>query len=420
MELNTIKEVSLWQALNLCVLVLEPETWIHRRVEQVSYLDHNTVRRRITVDFDVPKLDSNGEEAQYVPIAQFAKHKLVNFDMRDASGTALTMLTAEQNGHLSTALLMALARLHGDEQIDNTTEEYIHALVRATTEDERKIAWEHIFQPDTAAGQYLSQRPGFVAVATDLRTNFILYLPVSPKDAGTRKIVKIGFDAPRPAVDRTGLLVRLGWRDAEDSFRVPLAGYCSSYHFELEAPSEMEVTNGRFVGTRQSQTVEDLLSSPSRRAHFNLSRLDRGGGRVAVRLRARSGVLGGAAFLSLLNAAVLWFLFLRLHQFTSENNGASIVAALVAIPGILIGYITRPSEHAMVTSFLSDLRLVALLSGVTSFVGAFVLFAGYAEDTLRWIVLALAVIGLITSLALVISWLTGRRRRRDPPSRMIS
>jgi hypothetical protein len=422
MELNTPNEISLSQALNLCVLVLEPENWIHRRVEQVAYLDHNTIRRRITVDFDVPNFGVSPNETLYVPIAQFAKHKLVNFDMSDADGTSLTMLTAEQNGRLSTALLMALARLYGNENIDGITEKYISLLVRATTGEERTRAWTRIFQAGTATGEHLLRRSGFVAVATDLRTNFILYLPVTAEEAGRRKIVKIAFDAPRPAVERTGLFVRLGWRGAEDSFRVPLAGYCSSYHFELEAPSEMEIIKGRFVGTRQSQTVEDLLSSPTRRAHFNLSRLDRAGGRVAIRLRARSSMLGGAALLSAMNALTLCFVLLRLHAFTSTSgdNGASIVAALVAIPGILIGYITRPTEHAMVTSFLADLRFVALLSALTSFVGAVILFAGYSEDALDLIFAVLSTVALLSFLALLISWLVGRPTGSDRPSGMVS
>lgn len=404
MDLSTPDAVPLTTALNLCVLALEPETWIHRRVEQVSYLDHNTVRRRITVDFDVPKFATHANGTSYLPVAQFAKHKLVNFDMRDATGTALTMLTAEQNGLLSTALLMALAKLDGDDRIDSIVERYIPVLIHATTDHERDNAWNRIFQPNTSVGDYLLQRPAFVAVATELRTNFILYLPVTLDEAGARKIVKIAFDSPRPAVDRSGLRVRLGWREAEDSFRVPLAGYCSSYHFELEAPSEMEITDGSFAGTRRGETVTDVLSSPSRRAHFNLSRLDRGGGRVAIRLKARSGVLGGAALLSLMNAAALWFVLLRLHGFSIDNGGASVVPALIAIPGILIGYITRPSEHAMVTSFLSDLRRVALFSGVTSFIAAFVLVAGFSEAALQQIFLTLAILGLIPSLALSVSW----------------
>jgi hypothetical protein len=409
-EFDTLADISLTQALNLCVLVLEPEEWIHRRVEQVSYLDHNTIRRRITVDFDVPDLDSTAGETLYLPIAQFAKHKLVNFDMRDANGRALSMLTAEQNGHLSTALLTTFARLGGEDQVDSVTEKYIPVLVHAVTERDRMLAWGRIFQPGTAVGERLLQRPAFVAVATNLRTNFILYLPVSAKEAGSRKIVKIAFDSPRPAVKRSGLLVRLGWRAAEDSFRVPLAGYCSSYHFELEAPLGMEITEGSFAATRDGLPVEDLLSSPTRRAHFNLSRLDFAGGRIAIRLRARNSMLGGAALLSTVNAVALWFVLSRLHEFVDGGNGDALAAVLITIPGLLIGYVTRPTEHAMVTSFLTDVRLTALLSGITSFIGAFVLFAGYSEDTLKAIFLTISTVALLASLTLLVSWLTGRSR----------
>jgi hypothetical protein len=247
-------------------------------------------------------------------------------------------------------------------------------------------------------------------MATDLRSNFILYLPVTPEEAGTRKIVKIAFDSPRPVVDRSGFRVRLGWRDAEDSFRVPLAGYGSSYHFELEAPTEMEITDGSFVATRTGESVADLQSNSARRAHFNLADLDRGGGRVAVRLRARSAMLGGTAVLSVMNTAALGFVLLRLSEFTTNNNGASVVPALIAIPGILIGYITRPSEHAMVTSFLADLRRVALSTGITSFVAAFLLVAGFSEGALRPMLVLVWTLALVASLTLVVSWYMARVR----------
>lgn len=410
MEPARIGKVTPILALRLAALILEPQQWIHRRVEQVSYVDQETVRRHITVDFDVPSLGPSEEGTFYVPLAQLAKRKLVNFDLRDAHGAALAMLTAEQNEHLSASLLLALANLDDRGLIDSIVERYIPLLVKARSEEEGRLAWDRIFQKGTAVGDHLRERPGFEATADNLRRNFVLYLPVSAQETGGRRIVKMAFDASRPKLGPKGLAARLGWRAFGDSFKVPMAGYCSSYHFELEAPPQMEITSGRFRGTRNGATVHDSISSPTRRAHFNLSDLEPGDGLVAVSLRAQGReLLGGAALFSTLNALTLLFVLLRLHAFEADQGVDAVVSLLVVLPGILIGYIARPSEHEVLASFLTGLRIVALLSGLTSFVGALLLFAGYSEHALRVVFIGLLSLALITTAILVISWLARRR-----------
>jgi hypothetical protein len=187
-------------ALGLAVLLLDPQQWINRRVERVAYLDRVTVRRHISVDFDVPPADKlpgrTVDNQRFLPIAQFAKDKLVNFDLRDHEDLSIPMLTAEQNGRVSSALLLAFARLHGEHKLDPIVDRYIPRLVTARSEAERELAWNRIFQRGTSVGEHLLRRPAFVAIADNLRRNFILYLPVSEPDAGTRKIIKLGFDAP--------------------------------------------------------------------------------------------------------------------------------------------------------------------------------------------------------------------------------
>jgi hypothetical protein len=410
MDPTNVQDVSSALALRLAALVLEPQQWIHRRVEQVSYLDQETIHRRITVDFDIPDLIRSLDAPIYLPIAQFAKRKLVNFDLRDADGTALAMLTAEQNGCLSTALLLALAKLYDEQPIDSIVERYIPILVQARSESEGELAWRRIFQKGTSVGDYLRGRPGFVDVADNLLRNFILYLPVDAEEAGARRIVKMSFDDPRSNADVSGLFARLGLRGVDDSFSVPLAGYCSSYHFELWAPPEMEVTSGRFFGTHNTKPVHDSIPSPTHRAHFNLSGLDRSDGLVVVALRVRSReLLAGTALFSVVNAVTLLFVLLRLHAFESDHGVDAVVGLLLVLPGILIGYIARPSEHEVLASFLTGLRGVALVSGLTAFLGALFLFAGFPEHTLHLLFAVLLFIALATSAILVSSWFARRR-----------
>lgn len=238
-----------------------------------------------------------------------------------------------------------------------------------------------------------------------------MYLSVRRDEAGARRIVKLTFDSPRPAPGIQGIGARLGWRDVADSFTLPFAGYCASYHFELEAPPGMEITKGRFLATRKGEPVLDSLGVPTRRAHFNLSKLDGSDGLVMVALRARSReVLGGIALLSVMNAAILFFISARVHAFTRDHGIDAVVTALLVLPGLFIGYMARPTEHELLASFLAGLRYVALASGLASFTAALILFAGYRESTLQDLLWMFASVAGIAAIALTTSWFAGRRR----------
>jgi hypothetical protein len=134
---------------------------------------------------------------------------------------------------------------------------------------------------------------------------------------------------------------------------------------------------------------------------------------VALRARSRE-LLGGLALLSLLNAAALLFVSLRLRPFSTNHSIDAVVAALLVLPGLLIGYIARPTEHEMLSSFLAGLRYVALTSGLTSVSAALVLFAGYSEGTIQAIMWTLMGVAWVASAALIRSWAAGRRRTPRP------
>lgn len=410
---NDLKEIPDDLALFLAGLVLSPQEWIHRRVEHVSYLDPATVSRRISVDFQVP---STAPKQLYLPIALLAKGKLTNFDLRDARGSSLPMLTAEENSSISASLLVAVAGYYAGAQVASAVREHIASLVSTSEPSERDRAWSRIFQEDTAKGGKLQSRPAFLALAHDLAMNFVLYLPTTSGEIGNRRIVKLSFDASRPRLEprRGGLLARLGWEAVGDGFDVPLVGYGHSYHFELEAPPEMEITAGIFSAKREgpkgSEDVSDLADAcPCRRAHFNLSRADRQPGQVLATFRLqRTDLISGVALLTVVNVAALIFVMLRLHQFQEQKADAAI-PALLALPGVLIGYVTRPSQHPVLAGFLSALRTAAMVSALTAFAAGLVLVAGYPESTLEWILRGLLAVAAASSSVPVGSYLARLR-----------
>ncbi len=105
-------EPDLWLGGAMFVLLDDPEDWVHRRVETVSFLDGSSVHRRMSVDFDLP-----GEEARprtgppLVPLTLLEKRPLVNLDVRDESGAALAVLNAEENGFVAWSLLARVVQV---------------------------------------------------------------------------------------------------------------------------------------------------------------------------------------------------------------------------------------------------------------------------------------------------------------------
>lgn len=83
--------------------------WVHRRVQQLEFLDSRAVRWRVSVDFvvpqDAPMVEMGDKPFRLVPITSLAKSDLVAFSLRDELGAAVWMPTS---GETTTCLASAL------------------------------------------------------------------------------------------------------------------------------------------------------------------------------------------------------------------------------------------------------------------------------------------------------------------------
>src|ERR671924_676514 len=92
------------------VLLRRQAAWRHRRVETLTMLSHEQVRRHVSIDFTVPeelREDLRLSEADEfaVPLAFLTKRPLVHFDLRNEEGHSIPLLTAEQNTAIGRELL---------------------------------------------------------------------------------------------------------------------------------------------------------------------------------------------------------------------------------------------------------------------------------------------------------------------------
>src|SRR5918911_1528863 len=73
-------------AVGFAALLTRQAAWRHRRVETLTVLSHEQVRRAVSVDFTVPaehRADLRLSAGEWiVPLALLAKRPLANFDLR--------------------------------------------------------------------------------------------------------------------------------------------------------------------------------------------------------------------------------------------------------------------------------------------------------------------------------------------------
>jgi hypothetical protein len=105
--------------------------WRHRRVETLTVLTHEQVRRHVSVDFTLPmehreSLRLPGEDEFAVPLAWLRKRPLVHFDLRNEEGHSIPLLTAEQNAAIDRELLyLVLNEDLSDQDADDATHDAV-------------------------------------------------------------------------------------------------------------------------------------------------------------------------------------------------------------------------------------------------------------------------------------------------------
>jgi hypothetical protein len=185
------------------VLLRRSAGWRHRRVETITVLTHEEVRRQVSVDFTVPEeyresLRLSGDE-YVVPLALLAKRPLVHFDLRNEEGHSIPLLTADQNRMIGRELLyQALDADLEAQEADAETLVAAGPLIEAVLADDVRQLSERIDALERERG--LEALSDFRAAADTLSRNFILWAIVRGLDR--RRVFKFAHDegfAQRPA-----------------------------------------------------------------------------------------------------------------------------------------------------------------------------------------------------------------------------
>jgi hypothetical protein len=409
-------------AIAVVPLLLHPRLWIHRRVESIAFLDVSRLMRRVSVDFTVPALEEipvklpNGHEIAFVPLSLLAKRVLKNFDLFDESGSALTVLTQEQNTVIAEAILNVLAGAVLSRKPDQPL---VHDLTEiAGGEPEEAMEALANFSTPMGPGSHDQRRAlwaneAFRTLSTDLAHQFMLIVPLRTRP-GDRRVVKFAYEEEFFPRDRS-LAQWFGLTPVEFGIFAPNIGGAASYHIEIEAPDELVIAQADLFDLRDDGLVTLDSERTVFRSHLHRAGLPRGSVgwvEVAFRLR-RSGLVIAALLIAIATAIVLGGgLMLDLMGVNATVDIAATL--LVALPGIYATYLARPGEHRLVKRLVGGLRVLVLLLAVLSFGAAASLSVDLGPRWRPWLWGFGAVVSL-TAVVLIAAGLVASKWRDTHP-----
>jgi len=375
-------------------LMLRWSQWVHRRVELVRFTDEDVARRNVSVDFTLPwwyhearGTPEHGIERLLVPLGLLRKGTLVNFDLRDESGSALPLLTTPQNGIVAEASLVTLAGFVLNETVPNEIRCDIRQLVSESANDAQMTLARLFDRRDVAAASrsLLRDDAVFSSVAEVLAKRFLALTMIDLR-RHQRRVLHFAYDdslwTESSANTVRGLVTLALGRPRSILFTIPAVADADSYHFEAEAPDGFQISTREGYSTLPSGALparQITKEGSFQRSHLHFPQAESGAeGAVFIRLRPRpSNIVRGAVLAAALAFAAILFIRLRLGPLKSgPSAGAAAAPLLLAFPGLLSLYMARSDENPMATNLLWPVRVLALTPALWSFLAAAALIGG--------------------------------------------
>jgi hypothetical protein len=427
---------SLWQ---------DP-SWVLRRVETVRLVDLDRTERNVTLDIDVDAVAKFAKDAGLpegktvvVPLALLEKGLQLDLDVKDGSGEALSLLTSEQDSHLSSAavahvagsLLTApeiFAKLYAISKHMPSQDEISQIAGRAPgpvvswalpkdSPDPAKDQWKALFQDSTFRGAVATFTVGYTPIAR---------LPVS----ASVEIVKFRYVSQGPVPNQT-VGSWLGFRSTAYIVEAPSVGRAAREHLRVLAPEgtylaeigiwkDAPKSSGSLEPAQGSSTFDVRVSRERGALYTSGIATDDGHYTVAATLRPNLGGLGIPALITVAAAGLLTALG-SIFEFREQllSIHADSAEPVIAVFGLLFSlysiYLSRPGEHEIRSQLLLRPRL-AILGTVPFVLFAAVIFI-FSDDlpprmlAIVWEVAAI-LCGIVAFYLLAIVILSANASRR--------
>jgi hypothetical protein len=350
------------------VLLRQQAAWRHRRVETITVLDHEQMRRHVSIDFTVPEdqregLRISGEEF-VVPLALLEKRSLVHFDLRNEEQHAIPLLTADQHRAITRELLY---RQLGDE-LSNKGYEAAGELIEAVLADEPQHLEPQIAAFEDAHGVELAD---FRATASVLSRLYILWAVVRGLDR--RRVFKFAYDEP------------LG-RGPGSTFGFGAEGCTEalSYHLEVAVPDDLKARSTLLVDAVTERRLAAGERDTDRPALFYRAEAPAPQApRVLIDFAVeRWRFLGPAALVATIIALLVAPPFLFADLRALPNTAGAAVGLVLSTSAVFSVLVLRTDEHPLLRLMVFRSRALLTSSTVVALFAA----ASIGFNTAGWII----------------------------------
>lgn len=405
-------------------MLTNPE-WVRRRVEQITFVDEGTVRRRVSVDFELPQWYATRHlPTWFAPLALLMKKPLVNFDLRDENEAVLPLLGSDGSQSVVIAALITYAASVLQERglsLGVDVKQDLEAVAKCDlTEAEQAVS--RLFEDRRSRDERRSLRrhPSMRGLAEDMAVNFPLLVGIDRPTK--RRVVKFSYLEELPQPPRN-LKRTLGWTSSTFVFPLGGIGMTRSYHCELGAPAELEIQEAElisFSGRRKKKTSHKTRESCGEWVHLRASTTSpQSRGALISHLRAPpAGMPATSAFLAV-GISLLLTGGAVFHQRIADSADAAS-AILLTLPAAIAAYLGRPA-HDLSRRLLKGVRMLNWAIAVLVFLAAATMALGLKEDRGSLILVAWAslaavawVITLILCLSAALPYLSQSPQTSDP------
>ena len=453
-------------------LIGKRPTWIHRRVETISFLSDDSTKRRVSYDFTLPLKARRFVVAKRigVPIDNMRKETLKNLSVTDAANKALSIWGTEQNGALGVDVLDALVSGHMGRILTDVEKGLIKKIVFSETkESAQPHVTELIMKMESAPGRTLNEFLAAKAFVEELAKNFIFVVEIPVELIGVRTIIKLSYDMemnddrasnPLSKLDlkksksRKGFLAakreKISHRLSETKERIfnrakvivkslsiqenfPVrreffveSNYLpssQSEHLEVHAPDDLQVTSLKRYRIDENGKHGDATETSAALGHIAHIRFknDTLAALESAAFVEFAPVIPGLVIQTFVGV-LLGMIFLVIELFGRNklysiihNIGDSgpLAAIALALPAFLLSLLVRSREHNYVKAILKAPRAIAFLSACTLFIAASSLVLKLSNHHFFWTLCLLA--GVQGILFLIMSWVTVIVHRANRP-----
>jgi hypothetical protein len=349
------------------VLLRYQGAWRHRRVETVTVLSHEQMRRHVSIDFTVPEGQREGlrisAEEFVVPLALLEKQPLVHFDLRNEEQHSIPLLTADQHRVIARELLYRLL----DDELPDEGFEAAGGLIEDLLADEPVDVGDRIAALEEAHGVELAD---FRATAAELSRRFILWAIVRGVDR--RRVFKFAYEETLGS--GPGFVFGFDAQGCTEAL---------SYHVEVAVPDELKARRTHLVDRATRRRLAAGEPDTDRPALFYRAEAPMPQApRVMVDFAVeRWRFLAPAALVATIIALLVapTFLFADLRALPDTAGAAVLVLSTSAVFSLIV---LRAYEHPLLRLMLVRARMLLAASTVAALFAA----ASIGFRTAGWVI----------------------------------